>query len=50
MENAYDALRRKSRVQNYILEMIAVRLKCMHLKNTPQGTLENENSYLGNIN
>lgn len=30
--------------------MIAIRLKYMHLKNILQGTLEKENSYLGNIN
>lgn len=30
--------------------MIAIRLKYMHLKNSLQGTLENENGYLGNIN
>lgn len=40
----------KNRVQNCILEMIAIRLEYMHLKNILQGTLENEDSYLSNIN
>lgn len=38
----------KSRKQNYSLEMIAIRLKYMHLKSILQGTLENENRDLGN--
>lgn len=42
MENAYDVHWVKLRIQNCILEVIAVKLKYMHLKNILQGTLENK--------